>query len=111
MATHSEILSIWQGLGERIVTARRRRRWSQLELARRAGISRQTLIRLEAGDMGARLETLSRVLNALSLSLEPLEAIADPASDAVGLSEELARTPYQRNKVVDPRDAADFGDG
>lgn len=46
-----------QLLGERIRIARRERRWSQRELAERAGITPGTLIKVERGDLGVRLGT------------------------------------------------------
>ncbi len=46
-----------QLLGEQIRLARRERRWSQRELAERAGITPGTLIRIERGDPGVRLGT------------------------------------------------------
>ena len=44
-------------LGERIRIARRQRRWSQRELAERAGIAVPTLRKVENGDMGVTLGT------------------------------------------------------
>jgi transcriptional regulator with XRE-family HTH domain len=46
-----------QLLGEQIRIARRERRWSQRELAERAGITPGTLIKIERGDPGVRLGT------------------------------------------------------
>ena len=49
--------------------ARRHRRLTQVELAKRAGISRATLCRLEAGQMLPRLTTVRRLEAALRLRL------------------------------------------
>jgi|SRR5690349_6801160 len=46
-----------QLLGEQIRLARRGRRWSQRELAERAGITPGTLIKIERGDPSVRLGT------------------------------------------------------
>jgi transcriptional regulator with XRE-family HTH domain len=46
-----------QLLGEQIRHGRRTRRWSQRELAERAGITPGTLIRIERGDPSVRLGT------------------------------------------------------
>src|SRR3954471_19879472 len=46
-----------QLLGEQIRAARRNRRWSQRELAERAGITPGTLIKIERGDLSVRLGT------------------------------------------------------
>lgn len=45
-------------LGEQIRAARRGRRWSQRELAERAGITPGTLIKIERGDLSVRLGTV-----------------------------------------------------
>jgi transcriptional regulator with XRE-family HTH domain len=50
-----------QLLGERIRLARRGRRWSQRELAERAGITPGTLIKIERGEPSVRLGTAFEV--------------------------------------------------
>ncbi len=47
-----------QLLGDQIRIARRERRWSQRELAERAGISPRTLIKVERGDATVALGTV-----------------------------------------------------
>jgi DNA-binding XRE family transcriptional regulator len=42
-------------LAQQIRLARRRRRWSQSDLAERAGIARATLVKLEQGDLNVSL--------------------------------------------------------
>jgi transcriptional regulator with XRE-family HTH domain len=42
-------------LGRQIKLARKQRRWSQTELARRAGIARSTVQKIEGGDLGVSL--------------------------------------------------------
>lgn len=42
-------------LGERIRLGRRRRHWTQAELAERAGVSGRTVLRAESGDPGVAL--------------------------------------------------------
>ncbi|MGH3465455.1 MAG: helix-turn-helix domain-containing protein [Kribbellaceae bacterium] len=59
----------WVKLGATLGAARRRQRISQHELARRAGVSRSWLARVEAGHRGAELEQVLRVLDALGLKL------------------------------------------
>jgi transcriptional regulator with XRE-family HTH domain len=68
-------------LGERIRLARLRRQLSTATVAGRAGISRSTVYKVEAGDAGATMGTYLRVLAALSLEKD-LDALA--ADDKVG---------------------------
>lgn len=94
-------------LGERLKIARKRRRWSQRSLAERAGVSRQTIERMEAGDANVALSRWLVVLRTLGLPMAPWDSIADPGTDALGLSMELQRAPGAR-RGVDPRDLEDF---
>lgn len=68
-------------LGDRIRLARRRRRMSTAVVAGRAGISRSTVYKVEAGDPNATLGTYFRVLATLGLEKD-FEAVA--ADDKVG---------------------------
>jgi transcriptional regulator with XRE-family HTH domain len=68
-------------LGERIRLARLRRQLSTATVAGRAGISRSTVYKVEAGDPGATLGAYLRVLATLGLEKD-LEALA--ADDKVG---------------------------
>jgi transcriptional regulator with XRE-family HTH domain len=54
-------------LGERLRLARKRRKLSNAAVAQRAGISRTTVYKVEAGDPGATLGAYVRVLAALGL--------------------------------------------
>jgi putative transcriptional regulator len=54
-------------LGQRIERVRLERNVTQAELAREAGISRRTLVRLEQGEHGVGAATLVRVIRALGL--------------------------------------------
>ena len=68
-------------LGERLKLARLRRKLSTVIVAQRAGISRSSLYKVEAGDPGATLGTYLRVLVVLGLEGD-LHAVA--ADDKVG---------------------------
>lgn len=70
-------------LGERIRLARLRRKLSQDLLARRAGMSRATLQRIEAGDPGVSFGALANVLHSLGLHTD-LDQVA--ADDELGRS-------------------------
>ncbi len=69
------------GLGERLKLARMRRKLSNAVVAQRAGISRTSLYKVEAGDPGATLGTYLRVMAVLGLEAD-INALA--ADDKVG---------------------------
>lgn len=54
-------------LGERLRLARLRRRYSSESVAKRAGIARATLYRVEKGDPGVSIATYANVLRVLGL--------------------------------------------
>ena len=67
-------------LGERLREARLRRLFGMRVVAERAGISRQTLYSVEAGDASVNLGTYARVLAVLGLEQQlALIAAGDPA--------------------------------
>ena len=68
-------------LGERLRLARMRRKLSNATVAQRAGISRTSLYKVEAGDPGATMGTYLRVLAVLGLEID-INALA--ADDKVG---------------------------
>jgi transcriptional regulator with XRE-family HTH domain len=72
-----------RGLAEDLVTWRKLRGLTQAQLADRAGVSRDTLSRLESGAGGVGLETLLRVLRALGL-LDTLAEAFDPHRSDIG---------------------------
>ena len=78
-------------LGERLRLARKRRKLSNAVVAQRAGISRSSLYKVEAGEPGATLGTYLRVLAVLGLERD-IEALA--ADDKVGRKlQDLAMEP------------------
>lgn len=82
-----------RSLAEDLVTWRKLRGLTQAQLADRAGVSRDTVARLEGGTGGVGLETLLRVLRALGL-LDLLGEAFDPHNSDVGRmrsDEELPR--------------------
>jgi transcriptional regulator with XRE-family HTH domain len=82
-------------LGNRLRLARLRRRFSMVQVAERANISRQTLGHLESGDTGTSLGVLMRVLKVLSLDKD-VDAVAK--DDVLGrkLQDLELNTPRQR---------------
>jgi transcriptional regulator with XRE-family HTH domain len=83
-----------EALGERLRLARRRRRMSLAELAKRVGVNRETLARLERGDLATSLGVLARVLAVLGLE-EDLDRLA--ADDELGQRLQDVRTPRPRS--------------
>ncbi|WP_340649647.1 helix-turn-helix domain-containing protein [Pseudoxanthomonas winnipegensis] len=78
-------------LGERLRLARLRRKLSNAVVAQRAGVSRSTLYKVEAGDPGATLGSYVRVLAVLGLEND-LQALA--GDDKVGRKlQDLALAP------------------
>jgi transcriptional regulator with XRE-family HTH domain len=81
-------------LGERLRLARLRRQLSTLVIAQRAGISRTTVYKAEAGDAGVTMGTYIRILAVLGLTGD-IHALA--ADDKVGRKlQDLALEPKRR---------------
>jgi transcriptional regulator with XRE-family HTH domain len=76
----SEILLL-TGLGERLKLARLRRRYTTTLVAKRCGISRTTLAKVEKGDPSVTFGTYLRVLSVLGL-VDDIAALA--ADDKLG---------------------------
>jgi transcriptional regulator with XRE-family HTH domain len=79
-------------LGRNIATARVRRRMSQRDLGRRAGISHITMGRVEAGHPTTAIGAYWAALWALGLERE-FKELAAPDRDEEGKALELAREP------------------
>lgn len=88
-------------LGLEIARARRSRRWSQEELAQRAGISALTLSSIERGATTVAVGTVFEVAHLVGLDL--LGARPDEVSDLVSRSQDrLALLPARvRNREED----------
>jgi transcriptional regulator with XRE-family HTH domain len=85
-------------LGERLRLARLRRKLSTAVVAQRAGMSRTSVYKVEAGDAGATLGTYLRVLAVLGLQAD-FNALA--ADDKVGRKLQdlaLAPSPSERRR-------------
>jgi transcriptional regulator with XRE-family HTH domain len=79
-----------QGLGGHIADARKRRRWTQVELARKAGITRQTLMKIERGSLGTALTAYVAALWAMGLH-RPVGSLAGIEQDLEGQVLERSR--------------------
>jgi DNA-binding XRE family transcriptional regulator len=87
-----EVVSAARQVGEKVRTARTRRRMTQDELATACGITRKTLYALESGSPGTTLGTLFSVLWKLGL-LDSAGELASPEHDEHGKVLEAARQP------------------
>lgn len=105
---HPRIERAMMKIGADISHARRVRRIAADDFARRIGISRATLHRLENGDPGVALNTLAMALHAIG-RLDALANIADPANDHVTMMQMKDQAPRRISK---PRQAVreDFED-
>ncbi len=91
-------------LGVQIKTARKRRRWTQGDLAKRTDVSVPTIRALEAGRPTVSLGVYVAALWALNLH-HTLSALAHPREDADGLTYDLAALG---RRVRHPRPDDDF---
>jgi transcriptional regulator with XRE-family HTH domain len=92
-------------LGERLRLARKRRKLSNTVVAQRAGVSRTTVYKVEAGDPGATLGVYVRVLAVLGLEGD-LNLLA--ADDRIGRKLQdlaLEPSPDARRRKVPPSPA------
>lgn len=85
---------------------RKLRGLTQAQLADRSSVSRDTLVRLEAGDGGVSIENLLRVLRALGV-LDSVPRALDPYETDVG----RMRSDEQLPQRVRPRDLTTRSDG
>ena len=85
-------------LGAHIKTARLRRRMPQAVVAERAGISLNTLSKIENGDCGVSIGNLTAVLHSLGFT-SPWESVASPGEDMTGMLLDERRLP-QRARVT-----------
>lgn len=96
---HRRIEHVMAKIGADISLARRSRRMAADDFAKRIGVSRATLHRLETGDPGISLNTFAMALHALG-RLDALANIADPAHDHVTLTQMMADVP---KRITKPR--------
>lgn len=84
-------------LGVNLRSARLRRRLPQSVVAERAGISLNTLSKIENGDCGVSIGNVASVINALGLS-PLLSGLAASADDSAGLLLEERNLPQRIRK-------------
>ena len=90
-------------MGEQIRLGRKQKRWTENELAERAGISRATLQKIEKGDMSCAVGLVFEVATLVNIPLfeqdtYPLSKQAEHIRDKVALLPQRIRT---RQNAVD----------
>lgn len=93
-------------VGEDVSTWRKLRGLTQAQLADRAGVSRDTLTRLERGDGGVSVENMLKVLRGLGV-LDALTKSLDPYESDVG----RLRSEQELPRRVRPHHLTGNGDG
>jgi predicted transcriptional regulator len=88
----STVVEACRDLGERLKVARQRRKLTQVQLARRAGLTAFTIARIEKGFVSTELASIVRVLWAMGLE-GTLLGVADMAHDEVGQAMGRAQLP------------------
>ena len=74
-ADQERVIPLHVMVGENVREYRQQLRWSRRALARRAGISDATILRLEAGQIDIRTQTLAKLAQALGV---PPAALLSP---------------------------------
>lgn len=92
-----DVHDLLEAYGERVQSARMRRRWSQAELAERMGVERRTVSRLEKGSPGVGVGAFLAALWVLDL-WETARDVAIPSADKVGAFLEKQRTPRRARR-------------
>lgn len=95
--------SLRKELGAAIVKARRRRKWSQSELARRLKVSRERLSKWERGVHAPGLEDVALLSEVLGISFWDL-GLGDAPEEALSSGEllELARSFVAMSRLLKP---------
>ncbi|MFW5722695.1 MAG: helix-turn-helix transcriptional regulator [Desulfovibrionales bacterium] len=84
---------VLQLLGRQIRLSRKKRRWSEGELAERAGIARATVQKIEKGDPSCTIGLVFEVASLVGVSLYGAEGREALAPLRQGIEEQLALLP------------------
>ncbi len=94
-------------LGDLIACARKEKRWTQEELARRIGINRMTVVRIEKGAPEVAVSWYFTATWLLGLSILTWQSMGDGKSDTVvgdllkKLKKNLPKTIRHQRKTID----------
>ncbi|MGA2041859.1 MAG: helix-turn-helix transcriptional regulator [Roseiarcus sp.] len=103
-AVYPQVARALAKLGRDVSLARRKRRIAGADFAQQMGVSRATLHRLENGDPGVSLNTLTLAMFVLG-RIDAIIELADPAKDEVGmmLTRQDAPRRVSRRRDLRPR--------
>lgn len=87
-----------KNLGDSLKKARLRRRLKMVTVADRAGISRETLAKIQKGDSGVSIGNYAAVIFALGLGVEWM-GLADISEDKVGQALDEERIPRRARDI------------
>src|SRR4051794_22960813 len=73
--TLSTVVELTWHVGDVVYKLRIAKGWTQKELAERAGVHHNTIVRLEGGDEGVQARTLKLIADALGISRQELWAL------------------------------------
>jgi DNA-binding XRE family transcriptional regulator len=86
-------------LGKQLKLARKQRRWTESDLAERAGISRATVQKIEKGDMSCKLGLAFEVAALVGVELFSVD-LDSLSRDSERLDDKLALLPKKVRKPV-----------
>lgn len=85
-------------LGADLKKARLRRRLKMVTIAERAGISRETLSKIQKGDPGVSMGAYASVIFALGLGVDWME-LSDISNDRTGMMLDEERIPQRAREI------------
>lgn len=95
-------------MGQQLRLARVKRGLTEVEMADRMMVSRQTVRRLESGEPSVGLRVLASALHVLGLESN-LSLLADPGADRAALARDIERSaPRRRTAKAAPDDDFDL---
>lgn len=79
-------------LGQHIRLARKRKQWSQRELAERAGVGRTTVQKAEAGDLGGEIGLVFELASIVGIPLFAPETNSQTLTQSTSLERKIRHT-------------------
>lgn len=96
--------NIIRRMGQDFRIARLKRRYTQLDMAQKMGVSLGTVKRFEAGDSGVSIGTVLAAFEALGCR-DRMDGILDESKDPIGLMLDRRRLPQRIRKVQSLQDS------
>lgn len=87
-------------LGKNIEYLRSTKDWTQIELAKAAGVSSSTISKLESGDVGYSRQSLAKIAGALKVSLDQLLSV--DIEGASGIVKKVPNLANRRDYIYSP---------